>query len=306
MIESIKGVRNPLTIIAIFAGLAEISGTGILPFISEPNQATYIWFLIVFPLVLVILFFITLNFNQKVLYSPSDFRDEENYMKLFEPGSAALKFLKIEAELADEAEEEQPPQLQNGSKEEPKAVSAKDVLTDLIKNKPRARYELAESLVIDRLSREFNVQPQRDVAVRNSSTPLMFDALFQQPNGVTVAEVKYFSKKIYMPRIREAIRQIAAALHALPNSARRNARAILAIAHEMPEGVAEDAKRELQAMVTKLTLPVEIRMFSMPSLLSESDFSTRLSEPDYEYILTRPYSEQVAWDDRLAAQETED
>jgi hypothetical protein len=78
MIEDIKGVRNPLTVIAVFAGLAEISGTGILPFIAEANQATYIWFLMIFPVILVFLFFLTLNFNPKVLYSPSDFRDEAN------------------------------------------------------------------------------------------------------------------------------------------------------------------------------------------------------------------------------------
>jgi hypothetical protein len=56
MIESFKGFKNPLTIIALFAGLAEISGTGILPFIAESNQATYIWFLMVFPIILVTLF----------------------------------------------------------------------------------------------------------------------------------------------------------------------------------------------------------------------------------------------------------
>ncbi|TGK37244.1 hypothetical protein [Leptospira andrefontaineae] len=83
MIEKISPVRNPLTIIAIFAGIAEVSGTIVLPFLKEQNQNIFIWFLIVFPSILLISFFFTLNFNNRVLYAPSDYQNEENYIKVF-------------------------------------------------------------------------------------------------------------------------------------------------------------------------------------------------------------------------------
>lgn len=83
MTEKIGIIKNPLTIIAIFAGIAEVSGTIVLPFISDANQLTFIYFLITFPIVLVILFFLTLNFNNKALYAPSDFLNEDNYVKIF-------------------------------------------------------------------------------------------------------------------------------------------------------------------------------------------------------------------------------
>lgn len=57
MAGAISLVKNPLTIIAMFAGLAEVSGTAILPWISEPNQKIYIFFLMFFPTFLVSLFF---------------------------------------------------------------------------------------------------------------------------------------------------------------------------------------------------------------------------------------------------------
>ena len=82
MIEKIGIIKNPLTIIAIFAGIAEVSGTVVLPFIAQQNQSLFIYFLIFFPSLLVLLFFITLNFNNKVLYAPSDYKDETNYIKL--------------------------------------------------------------------------------------------------------------------------------------------------------------------------------------------------------------------------------
>jgi hypothetical protein len=82
MTEKIGLIKNPLTIIAIFAGIAEVSGTIVLPFIAAQNQATFIHFLIYFPSILVLLFFITLNFNNKVLYAPSDYKDETHYIKI--------------------------------------------------------------------------------------------------------------------------------------------------------------------------------------------------------------------------------
>lgn len=82
MTEKFGTIKNPLTIIAIFAGIVEISGTVILPFISEANQKPFIYFLVGFPILLVILFFATLNWNSKALYAPSDFTDEQNYVKM--------------------------------------------------------------------------------------------------------------------------------------------------------------------------------------------------------------------------------
>ncbi|MFA6918203.1 MAG: hypothetical protein WC285_05255 [Candidatus Gracilibacteria bacterium] len=83
MLEKFGTIKNPLTIIAIFAGIAEISGTFVLPFIDIINQNIFIWFLIIFPSSLVAIFFATLNFNHKVLYSPSDYKDEGNFVKTF-------------------------------------------------------------------------------------------------------------------------------------------------------------------------------------------------------------------------------
>lgn len=43
MTEKINSVKNPLTIIAIFAGIAEVSGTVITPFIDKELQGIYIY-----------------------------------------------------------------------------------------------------------------------------------------------------------------------------------------------------------------------------------------------------------------------
>ena len=76
-----RRVSNPLTMIAIFAGLAEVAGTVVLPAVDAAIQTTLVWYVMGFPVFLVVLFFLTLNFNHRVLYAPSDFRDERLFME---------------------------------------------------------------------------------------------------------------------------------------------------------------------------------------------------------------------------------
>ncbi|HBW7357727.1 TPA: hypothetical protein OT945_003661 [Klebsiella pneumoniae] len=77
-------VKNPLTIIAIFAGLVEVSATTVLPFIDKTLQETFIWFLMVFPTLLVTYFFGTLLIKPQALYAPSDYRDDDAFVKMHE------------------------------------------------------------------------------------------------------------------------------------------------------------------------------------------------------------------------------
>lgn len=80
--KSIK-FSTPLSIIAIFACLAETSGTVVLPFLKNDTiQLIYVWFLMVFPLILVILFFITLWKKHSVFYSPGEYRDDDAYIEV--------------------------------------------------------------------------------------------------------------------------------------------------------------------------------------------------------------------------------
>jgi hypothetical protein len=69
-------LMNPIGIIAMFAALCEASATTVLPHLDEDSRQIYIWFLIAFPSVLVVLFFLTLNFNHHVLYAP-DYQQKE-------------------------------------------------------------------------------------------------------------------------------------------------------------------------------------------------------------------------------------
>lgn len=85
MIERIKKIVNPLTLIAVFAGLSEVAMTSALLAVDKELQIFLLYFIIGFPVLLVTLFFLTLNFNHRVLYAPHDFIDESNFVKLISP-----------------------------------------------------------------------------------------------------------------------------------------------------------------------------------------------------------------------------
>ncbi|SEN49061.1 hypothetical protein [Pseudomonas sp. NFACC39-1] len=82
-----KIITNPMTLIAIFATLSETSAAISLPFLDDQDREYYLWFLISFPFYLLFLFFITLNFNYRSLYSPSDFRKSKHFMKIMDDSS---------------------------------------------------------------------------------------------------------------------------------------------------------------------------------------------------------------------------
>lgn len=105
MIEKIGPVSNPLTIIAIFAGVAEMSGTLVLPFISDSVQSTYVWFLMVYPTLLLFLFFYVLYTKTVTLYAPSDFVNQKDYIELMETTRKVQKQVVENSNKIDETKE---------------------------------------------------------------------------------------------------------------------------------------------------------------------------------------------------------
>jgi len=84
MIKLKNKIANPMTVIAIFAAISETSAAVSLPFLDNEDREIYVWFLISFPFYLLFLFFITLNFNYRSLYSPSDFDKDKSFLKVID------------------------------------------------------------------------------------------------------------------------------------------------------------------------------------------------------------------------------
>ena len=73
-------ISNPLTIVAIFAGIAEAFATGALVMLPIEIQREFVYFVMMFPLIIVIAFFFILVTRPQVLYAPSDYSDENHFI----------------------------------------------------------------------------------------------------------------------------------------------------------------------------------------------------------------------------------
>ncbi|EQB8430787.1 hypothetical protein ACYUS1_002168 [Pseudomonas aeruginosa] len=80
MAKKYAHIKNPLTVIAIFATFVELGGTIVLPNLEGEVQERYVWFLMGFPVLLVWLFFRVLWHKHEVLYAPRDYRDDNTFL----------------------------------------------------------------------------------------------------------------------------------------------------------------------------------------------------------------------------------
>ncbi|WP_444984077.1 hypothetical protein [Halomonas mongoliensis] len=198
MVEKIGHIKNPLTVIAIFAAIVEVSGTTVLPFIEPDNQGLYIWFLMLFPVFLVGLFFLTLNFNHKVLYAPSDYKNENNFLKSFGRATAEEREEKYREEFEETAEDVQSENTQDGENQAGQCqinYSKKDRHSMLMAN-----VFLAERLAINKLSKDLNLDFKTDVRFETpSGRKIIFDGLALDGDKVHAAEIKLFRNEHVSP-----------------------------------------------------------------------------------------------------------
>lgn len=187
-------IRNPLTVIAVFAGVAETSGAACLPFLVPAVQETYVWFLILFPPLLVALFFATLNWNHRVLYAPSDYRDERNFMG-FDPAEPAQLLVKLQDEVTQQQSEpsEAPPtpEITDLGEQATSTLQPPPLGTD-ITSSARDVFVLSE-FAIAKLSRDFKLRLLRNQSPRGMSD-VVFDAVADDGTDTTIVEVLHLSR----------------------------------------------------------------------------------------------------------------
>ena len=267
MIEKVGTIKNPLTIIAIFAAIAEISGTIVLPFINAEHQGLYIWFLMIFPLVLLITFFLTLNFNHKVLYAPSDYKNEDNFIMSLQKASFIEKARKIDAEI--ESLEE----IQIAENERKEPVKHDDLsYKKLIKRSTQATYYLAEELVFAKLAKEFGPEIQREVKSPGIDRGYIFDGVISDRSAMTIIEVKFVRNAI-IHRLQDTINRIEGSLANLTNSERRNIKLLLAVVTDQEGSINGRIEQQLENLKKKVSFPIELRTYNMAELEKEFEIN---------------------------------
>ena len=307
MVEKTGHIKNPLTVIAMFAGIAEISGTVVLPFMAPANQSTYIWFLMVFPIFLVGLFFLTLNFNHRALYAPSDYNNEDNFIKSLREATTEEK----EQKLREEAEET----IDKGKREildfsniddwletntegfsqplpapapqtAPKATGnvssiSKDGNPGRSKNNQSkfsefmAYYNLAENLSINKLSKEIGAGFKRGVSIETSDKrKILFNGLATHGNAIHAVEVKLFrNRHVIASRFDKVLFESESLAKQLKETDQRNFVLHIYAVIDNPEVNLDIVRNRLSEYAAKFNIDVKVHASTLSDLCNEIQYS---------------------------------
>jgi len=254
MLEKFTLINNPLTIIGIFAAVTELGATLVLPVLSLENQGIYLWFLMAFPVLLVVLFFATLLINHRVVYAPSDFEDESDFFRSFRPASPEDRERKLLGQFGHNGVEMEEVSLPAGG----------NGFGDSFGGDRRARYSLAEERVMNQIAMELRVPVMRNMSCSVGEGSYVFDGLVRAPERVIAVEVKYFGHgDAVVERFGKEVSRIMEMAARLPESIRATFSLILAAVVECSE---DELAGRLRASIGETPFPVEVKVFSMARL----------------------------------------
>jgi hypothetical protein len=246
MVEKIGHVRNPLTVIAIFAALAEVSGTVVLPLLSQTTQEKYVWFLMGFPLFLVAVFFFVLFKKHHVLYAPSDFHDDKTFKELFENVSVFAKVDKLNSETEAISETTDPEEVSQQSLPTSSPVQPAQDNETFVRSF-RGNGLLAEELVVAKLSKDMDIKFERDVALR-SNPRVVFDAIAFSESRPVVLEVRFTRAWLYPTNnVDEYFNRASKFLDELPDSLKNKVSFVYAIVTDR-----EDRAERIERTATRI------------------------------------------------------
>jgi len=263
-------IRNPLTIIAIFAGLAEVSGTAVLPLLDSSLQEIFIWFVMLFPVALVAAFFVTLNLNHSVLYAPSDFRNDDSFLAARSKQIAMARTSKLREELEVESVE-------------PAATTLAPVISassnggvlsaEALKRTQRGTYFLAEELILNRLAKEYKGRFSRDSIVHAGTGFYLFDACVSDGDKMTGIEVKYQrDQHVNKSMLRNLVERLSGFYNQMSPRERDGFSVVLAIATDAPAASHDDIGRTVGSLVQSSAIPIEVRIFDLKDLERELEY----------------------------------
>lgn len=285
MVEKIGHIKNPLTVIAIFAAIAEISGTTVLPFIESENQSLYVWFLMLFPVFLVGVFFLTLNFNHRVLYAPSDYKDEKNFVNPYGKATPEEQNKKLREEVEELEAENTAEQASSEYMNRQNSVNREDsndsFLSSAQKNTAKLRQimadvALAEKLAVNKLSRELGLNFKTDVRINlpDSKFGAVYDALGINDNEVHAVEVKLFKAKNVDPsRLTKVLEQSEEASRHFKSLDLRNFTLHIFAVMDTPNIEKEMLKNTLNSFVNRYKVKVKIHITTLNDLQNEYQYN---------------------------------
>ena len=215
-----------------------------------------VWFLVVFPVLVLFVFGWLVSRHHWKLYSPADFRDDEGFIRVLSP---AQQKLRLEAELEAVASP--------ASLSEDESATGASPVTEPDRSTITSNVVLAEALVFRDLEQEFRSPVRRQIWMRlKDSDVATFDGVIEAgPSKDTLlgVEVKFIRSPISAKRLQHLLRDVATISLDRP----RKFRLILAIVTDEDATVEGDSLvRRADEIIRNVKYNIELRVYDLNEL----------------------------------------
>lgn len=252
--ETAKGLaRNPIGVVALFLVLIYGLATLLLgvsgQILTETQRWPFIWFLILFPILILVAFVFLVVFHHEKLYAPSEFKDERHFFRKLAPDEQKAR-LDEEVTVIEKAIASS-------------TTVAPDQYRPLSRDEVRLQVSLAEDLTLRALEQELGSSISREVAVEAGDGWLNLDGAVVRGKELLAIEVKHFQGRGL------AIFQIEHLLDLLTKLRfKRFSRVSLLLAivsDALPESDRE-IEQKLRTAISKFEIPTQLRFFRLQEL----------------------------------------
>ena len=226
-----------------------------------------IWFVVLFPLLVLAAFYRLVTKHHGKLYAPADYKDDKSFLKTLpaEQQRARLEEEIVSTELYTAQpthEAAAPPNIGDSSLQRESSPSSNDI---------RSQYLLAERLAVQKLEKEFRISFQTQVSF-GEGRATAFDAVADEGDRFTAVEVKYLRKPNAIPApFRDALyRAVPAYGLVAKRNENKGFRLVIAVVADFtdPEDI-ERVTRQISRVIADAPIPTELRVFKFEELKNE-------------------------------------
>lgn len=266
-------VKNPLGIIALFIALiygfaALLLGVAAGQLMAEERQPL-IWFIVLFPIVVLVTFYVLVTRHHGKLYAPRDYLSDDSFLKTLsskeqqnrlEDDIRSDELIRTDTsvemiQLPNEESSDDIAFSRSNSKEKEPIAEPLDVSLDTLRHK----YKRAEMLALSEIELTDGLIFRHQVSF-GEDTAAAFDGVSINGNTIIAAEVKYLRRALIAPSfIREVL--LRGKLAANYIGADKAFKLIIAIVLESTTDPTERLEKAIKRIAGDANLNVDIRVF---------------------------------------------
>ena len=246
--------RNPLGIIALFIvlvyGIAGLVLGVSLGDLDPSERQALVWFLVVFPVVVLAVFYRLVTAHHVKLYAPRDFLDAEGFFRALTPSEQKERLEQEIRELESTPPVSGDPLKVNVARERPGLIRGLSI---------RHAWVLAEDFAFRELESEFGAPIQRQVAIAGDYA---VDGVFQDKGRIRVVEIKFTRHPRLARAARHAVDQFGQIAHKMKSASFILAIVVEGVPSERLEGELARTEEHLKSM----PFPIDLRVYDFDEL----------------------------------------